>query len=125
MLSHFSIADDLLNAIRTILSTLSKTGCTLIWVSTTYRVTLNTACLESCFAKCRWNASKGRMEAVEVNQDHKPKLEQQQGAAGLAGHQLFWEEGVAYLSKEEEDGEVQRLVMSRALGDFDLTGGPC
>lgn len=65
------------------------------------------------------------MEAVEVSQDHKPHLEQQQGATRLAGHQLYWEQGVAYLSKEEEDGEVQRLAVSRALGDFDLSGGPC
>ena len=54
--------------------------------------------------------------------DHKPQLEQQQGAARLAAQPLFWDEGVGYLSKEEEDGSVQRLAVSRALGDFDLSG---
>ncbi|DBB11741.1 TPA: hypothetical protein ACH3X3_005906 [Trebouxia sp. C0006] len=65
----------------------------------------------------------GEMEAVAVTQDHKPNLEQQRGAARLAQEQLYWEEGVAYLSTHPHDGpEVQRLALSRSLGDFDLTG---
>jgi hypothetical protein len=63
------------------------------------------------------------MEAVVVTQDHKPNLEQERGAARLAQEELFWEEGVAYLSTQPHDGlEVQRLALSRSLGDFDLTG---
>ena len=61
----------------------------------------------------------GEMEAVVVTQDHKPNLEQQRGAARLAQEQLYWEEGVAYLSTQPHDGqEVQRLSLSRSL---DLT----
>ena len=74
---------------------------------------------------CRWSAGKGRVEAVGVSQDHKPNLEQQHGAARLAGHQLYWEQGIPYLSKEQEEGDVQRLAVSRALGDFDLSGEHC
>ncbi|DBB06097.1 TPA: hypothetical protein ACH3X3_009656 [Trebouxia sp. C0006] len=65
----------------------------------------------------------GRMEAVVGTQNHKPNLEQQRGAARLAQEQLYWEEGVAYLPTQPHDGQqVQRLALSRALGDFDLTG---
>ena len=65
----------------------------------------------------------GGMEAVEVTHDHKPNLEQEHGAARLAQQELYWEEGVAYLTTQPHDGlEVQRLALSRALGDFDLTG---
>ncbi len=65
----------------------------------------------------------GEMEAVVVTQDHKPNLEQQRGAARLAQEQLYWEEGVAYLTTHPRDGQqVQRLALSRSLGDFDLTG---
>ena len=64
----------------------------------------------------------GEMEAVVVTQDHKPTLEQQRGAR-LAQEQLYWEEGVAYHSTQPHDEpEVQRLALSRSLGDFDLTG---
>ena len=63
------------------------------------------------------------MEAVVVTQDHKPNLEQERGAARLAQQELYWEEGVAYLTTQPHDGlEVQRLALSRALGDYDLTG---
>ena len=66
-----------------------------------------------------------RAEAVQLTEDHKPHLEQQRGAARLVGHQLYWEEGGSYLSYEgagNEPGHVQRLAVSRALGNFDLTG---
>ena len=76
----------------------------------------------STSAHCR-RMPGGEMEAVAVTQDHKPNLEQQRGAARLAQEQLYWEEGVAYLSTHPHDGpEVQRLALSRSLGDFDLTG---
>ncbi len=65
----------------------------------------------------------GEMEAVVLTQDHKPNLEQQRGAARLAQEEVYWEEGVAYLSTQPHDGQqVQRLALSRSLGDFDLTG---
>jgi len=58
-----------------------------------------------------------------MTQNHKPNLEQQRGAARLAQEQLYWEAGVAYLPTQPHDGQqVQRLALSRALGDFDLTG---
>ena len=65
----------------------------------------------------------GEMEAVVMTQDHKPNLEQERGAGRLAQEELYWDEGVAYLTTQAHDGqEVQRLAVSRALGDFDLTG---
>lgn len=65
----------------------------------------------------------GATEAVVLTQDHKPNLEQERGATRLAQEELYWEEGVAYLTTQPHDGqEVQRLAVSRALGDFDLTG---
>ena len=75
----------------------------------------------------------GEMKAVVVTQDHHPNLEQERGATRLAQEQLYWEEGVAYLTTplqphhttplQSQDGQqVQRLRVSRSLADFDLTG---
>lgn len=41
----------------------------------------------------------GKVEAVELTQDHRPDLEQTLGSSRLDGEELYWEEGVAYLNR--------------------------
>lgn len=100
--------------------------CCTVWRSGTH-----TPAVSSLTAGARTHfrrTADGKVEAVELTQDHRPDLEQNNGSSRLAGEELYWEEGVAYLNREGDGGggqEVQRLAVSRSLGDFDLTGNTC
>ena len=82
---------------------------------------LHIANLGDCRAVLGRNVN-GVRHAVDLNQDHRPKLEQVGGSRRLRGEELFWDDEGWCLSGVGQGGEVQRLGVSRALGDFDMTG---
>ena len=69
-------------------------------------------------------ANLGDCRAVlgDLTRDHRPKLEQNRGSKRLRDEELFWDDEGWCLSGVGQGGEIQRLGVSRALGDFDMTG---
>ena len=65
------------------------------------------------------------MVTVALTRDHKPEVEQQEGAIRLQHEKLFCLDGTTYLHREGCLGQpLQMLPISRSLGHFDLTGEP-
>ena len=83
--------------------------------------TLHIANLGDCRAVLG-RTTHGVHSAVDLTQDHKPKLEQDRGVERLRGEVLYRDDEGWYLNREGENGEVQRLGVSRSLGDFDMPG---
>ena len=83
--------------------------------------TLYIANLGDCRAVLGRKVGGGR-QTVDLTRDHRPKLEQNRGSKRLRDEELFWDDEGWCLSGVGQGGEIQRLGVSRALGDFDMTG---